>query len=62
MLIPEENEKDLEDIPDNVKSELEIAHLHEKMDRLTSEVLARLGKIEKTTASLKPAPAPTRPT
>ncbi len=27
----------------NLKAELEIAHLHEKMDRLTSEVLARLG-------------------
>jgi uncharacterized membrane protein len=45
----------------NLKAELEIAHLHEKMDRLTSEVLARLGKIEKAT-SLKPAPQPVRPT
>jgi len=44
----------------NLKAELEIAHLHEKMDRLTSEVLARLGKLEKTTASLKPAPQPVR--
>lgn len=30
----------------NLKAELEIAHLHEKVDRLTSELLARLGKIE----------------
>jgi uncharacterized membrane protein len=44
----------------NLKAELEIAHLHEKMDRLTSEVLARLGKLEKTTASLKPVPQPVR--
>jgi uncharacterized membrane protein len=44
----------------NLKAELEIAHLHEKMDRLTSEVLARLGKIEKTTSSLKPAPQPVK--
>jgi uncharacterized membrane protein len=42
----------------NLKAELEIAHLHEKMDRLTSEVLARLGKLEKTTTSLKPATQP----
>jgi CRP/FNR family transcriptional regulator, cyclic AMP receptor protein len=46
----------------NLKAELEIAHLHEKMDRLTAEVLARLGKLEKTTASLKPAPQPVRQT
>jgi uncharacterized membrane protein len=45
----------------NLKAELEIAHLHEKMDRLTSEVLSRLGKIEKAT-SLKPAPQPARTT
>jgi uncharacterized membrane protein len=44
----------------NLKAELEIAHLHEKMDRLTSEVLARLGKLERTTASLKPAPQPVK--
>ncbi|MBC8133415.1 MAG: DUF1003 domain-containing protein [Deltaproteobacteria bacterium] len=30
----------------NLKAELEIAHLHEKVDRLTSELLSRLGKIE----------------
>jgi uncharacterized membrane protein len=47
----------------NLKAELEIAHLHEKMDRLTCEVLARLGKLEnKTTASLKPTPEPVRQT
>jgi CRP/FNR family cyclic AMP-dependent transcriptional regulator len=31
----------------NLKAELEIAHLHEKLDRLTAELLSRLGKIEK---------------
>jgi uncharacterized membrane protein len=46
----------------NLKAELEIAHLHEKMDRLTSEVLARLGKLEKVTTSLKPASQPVRQT
>ncbi len=30
----------------NLKAELEIAHLHEKIDRLTAETLSRLGKIE----------------
>jgi uncharacterized membrane protein len=29
----------------NLKAELEIAHLHEKVDRLTSELLSRLDKI-----------------
>jgi CRP/FNR family transcriptional regulator, cyclic AMP receptor protein len=28
----------------NLKAELEIAHLHEKLDRVSSEILARLGK------------------
>jgi CRP/FNR family cyclic AMP-dependent transcriptional regulator len=28
----------------NLKAELEIAHLHEKLDRVASEILARLGK------------------
>lgn len=31
----------------NLKAELEIAHLHEKMDRLTADVLSRLGRIER---------------
>jgi CRP/FNR family cyclic AMP-dependent transcriptional regulator len=31
----------------NLKAELEVAHLHEKMDRLTAEVLSRLGRIER---------------
>ena len=31
----------------NLKAELEIAHLHEKIDRMTTEVLTRLGKLEK---------------
>jgi uncharacterized membrane protein len=30
----------------NLKAELEIAHLHEKVDRLTAEILARLGRME----------------
>lgn len=30
----------------NLKAELEIGHLHEKLDRLTEEMLARLEKIE----------------
>ena len=31
----------------NLKAELEVAHLHEKVDRLHSEALARLANIEK---------------
>jgi CRP/FNR family cyclic AMP-dependent transcriptional regulator len=31
----------------NLKAELEIGHLHEKIDRLTAEVLARLGRAPK---------------
>ena len=30
----------------NLKAELEIAHLHEKMDRLTSDVLARFSDLQ----------------
>jgi CRP/FNR family transcriptional regulator, cyclic AMP receptor protein len=30
----------------NLKAELEVAHLHEKVDRLHSEILARLARIE----------------
>jgi CRP/FNR family cyclic AMP-dependent transcriptional regulator len=30
----------------NLKAELEVAHLHEKTDRLTTEVLARLDRLE----------------
>jgi CRP/FNR family cyclic AMP-dependent transcriptional regulator len=44
----------------NLKAELEIAHLHEKMDRLTSEILARLGKLEKATPSLPTSQQATR--
>jgi len=39
----------------NLKAELEIAHLHEKVDRFTAEVLARLGKLEKSGQSVSPA-------
>jgi len=31
----------------NLKAELEVAHLHEKVDRLTAELLGRLEKIER---------------
>ena len=31
----------------NVKAELEIAHLHEKVDRLSADVAARLARLEK---------------
>jgi CRP/FNR family cyclic AMP-dependent transcriptional regulator len=30
----------------NLKAELEVAHLHEKTDRLTTEVLTRLERLE----------------
>ncbi len=32
----------------NLKAELEIAHLHEKVDRLTSDVLARFDRLGAT--------------
>jgi uncharacterized membrane protein len=32
----------------NLKAELEVAHLHEKMDRLQGDVLARLARIERS--------------
>ena len=35
----------------NLKAELEIAHLHEKVDRLTAEVLARLDRLAPATSS-----------
>jgi CRP/FNR family transcriptional regulator, cyclic AMP receptor protein len=38
----------------NLKAELEIAHLHEKMDRLTAEVLARLGRLENPNLATSP--------
>jgi CRP/FNR family transcriptional regulator, cyclic AMP receptor protein len=31
----------------NLKAELEVAHLHEKVDRLTAETAARLSKLER---------------
>ena len=47
----------------NLKAELEIAHLHEKVDRLTAEVLARLGRIEKgPTRSMAPQSAASQTT
>src|SRR5882724_8226310 len=38
----------------NLKAELEIAHLHEKVDRLTADVLARLGRLENPSATSSP--------
>jgi uncharacterized membrane protein len=38
----------------NLKAELEIAHLHEKVDRLTAEVLARLGRMENPNVTTHP--------
>jgi len=35
----------------NLKAELEVAHLHEKMDSLVADTAARLGRIEKTLLS-----------
>lgn len=37
----------------NLKAELEIAHLHEKMDRLTTDVLHRLDKLQQQQNPLK---------
>jgi uncharacterized membrane protein len=44
----------------NLKAELEIVQLHEKLDRLHGEVLGRLAKLEKGAgpADLRPGPAP----
>jgi len=33
----------------NLRAELEIAHLHDKFDRMRADLLARLAKIEKST-------------
>ena len=37
----------------NVKAELEVAHLHEKLDQLHEDVLSRLAKIERATGATK---------
>ncbi|HTJ41501.1 MAG TPA: DUF1003 domain-containing protein [Kofleriaceae bacterium] len=37
----------------NVKAELEVAHLHEKLDHLHEDVLSRLAKIERATGAAK---------
>jgi uncharacterized membrane protein len=47
----------------NLKAELEIAHLHEKIDRLTGDVLTRLDWVQKfmpRTAELEQAEMETR--
>ena len=36
----------------NIKAELEVAHLHEKTDRLYENMMARFGKLEKSLAEL----------
>jgi len=41
----------------NLKAELEIAHLHEKVDRLQADVLARLDRIEKAIGGKPPTPS-----
>lgn len=38
----------------NIKAELEIAHLHEKTDRIYSEMLEQFGRLEKNIASRSP--------
>jgi uncharacterized membrane protein len=38
----------------NLKAEMEIAHLHVKVDRLTSDVLARLEKLQQSTTKSSP--------
>ncbi|MES1206035.1 MAG: DUF1003 domain-containing protein [Pseudomonadota bacterium] len=44
----------------NLKAELEIAHLHEKLDRLTSQMLARLENIDRARRAAPDAPPPPR--
>jgi uncharacterized membrane protein len=41
----------------NIKAELEVAHLHEKTDRIHAEMLEHFVRIEKTLAARKPEPA-----
>jgi uncharacterized membrane protein len=42
----------------NVKAELEVAHLHEKTDRMYEQMLARFAALEKELRSLRPGPTP----
>ena len=35
----------------NLKAELEIAHMHEKLDHMNAEVLARLARLERPRSS-----------
>jgi uncharacterized membrane protein len=44
----------------NLKAELEIAHLHEKVDRLTAEVLGRLDRLARGASAPVSGPAPNR--
>jgi uncharacterized membrane protein len=41
----------------NLKAELEIAHLHEKVDRLQADVLTRLERMEKAIGGKPPTPS-----
>jgi len=44
----------------NVKSELEIAHLHEKFDHLHAELLERLSTLEKSARLQSQSPTQSR--
>lgn len=41
----------------NLKAELEIAHMHEKVDRLQADILTRLERIEKAIGGKPPTPS-----
>ncbi|HUO21436.1 MAG TPA: endopeptidase La [Caulobacteraceae bacterium] len=61
VLIPQENEKDLADIPDNVKNELEIvpvSTVDEVLARTLTEPLTPIDWTEADEAALTPAAAP----
>ncbi|MDZ4289271.1 MAG: DUF1003 domain-containing protein [Prosthecobacter sp.] len=45
----------------NLKAELEICHLHDKVDRLNVEVLSRLDKLQRSLPPHAPAPPPVGP-
>ena len=44
----------------NLKAELEIAHLHEKVDHLHAELLERLASLERSTKSQTHSPTHSR--
>ncbi len=59
VLIPKENEKDLADIPDNVKAELEIVPVATVDEVLAQALAGPLTPIEWSESDEPPAPAPT---